>query len=117
MTVDNEELVKARAVMLILQGKPEEAIELLSNYYNIKPPAIKIGLPKKCLKALGCYVAKTRTIHLRSSEQYTDPFVILHEFYHHLRFRLGKHRGTEKHADKYALDAIRAWQKYYARQE
>ena len=46
------------------------------------------------------------TIYLRSSREYMDPFVILHEFYHHIRSRLGKHRGTEKHADAFAMRAI-----------
>ena len=107
-----EEEQLARAVQLILEGKPEQALQELSKYYKVKPPRLQIGLPKKCKKALGCYVPRTQTIHLRSSEEYTDPFVILHEYYHHLRSRLGRHRGTEKHADQYALRAIIAWRRH-----
>jgi hypothetical protein len=106
-----EEELLAQAVQLILEGNPEQAITKLSQYYKIKPPKLKIGLPKRCKQALGCYVARTQTIHVKSSREYTSPFVILHEYYHHLRSRLGKHRGTEKHADQYALKALQAWQK------
>ena len=38
-----------------------------------------------------------------------DPFTILHEFYHHLRYFGNDHRGTEKHADRFAIDYIRAY--------
>ncbi len=107
----NEEQILAKAVQLILESRPEEALRLLSQYYQIPPPKLKIGLPKRCKKALGCYTPRDKTISLRSSNEYNNPFVILHEFYHHLRYRLGKHRGTEKHADLYARKAIHAWEK------
>jgi hypothetical protein len=32
-----------------------------------------------------------------------NPFIVLHEFYHVIRFKMGKHRGTEKLADEFAL--------------
>ncbi len=108
--MDSEEEVLARAVQLILDGKPEEALELLSRFYGVPTPRLKVGLPKRCLRALGCYVARTRTIHVRSSREYRDPFVVLHEYYHHLRYRIGRHRGTERGADAFALKALRAWQ-------
>ena len=105
--MNNEEELLAEAVQLIINGMPEKALEKLSKHYKIKPPKIKIGLPKKCKKALGCYTPQNKTIHLKSKEEYTNPFIILHEYYHHLRYRHGKHRGTEKHADQYALKAIK----------
>lgn len=107
----SEEQILARAVQLILTSRTEDALELLSRYYKTTTPKLRIGLPKRCNKALGCYVAREKTIYLRSSREYTDPFVVLHEYYHHLRYRLGKHRGTEKHADQYALKAIQAWKR------
>jgi hypothetical protein len=40
-----------------------------------------------------------------------NPFVILHEFYHHLRTDLDlKHRGTEKHADAFAREFIQVFE-------
>ncbi len=106
-----EEEILARAVELIIQGRPDEALTILSKHYKIRKPRIIVGLPKKCKHAYGCYVNKTQTIHVKSSSEYTNPFIILHEYYHHIRSRLGKHRGTEKHADQYALKAIKAWMK------
>ncbi|MCD6196054.1 MAG: hypothetical protein J7J82_04635 [Staphylothermus sp.] len=105
-----EKLVRAIAVKYILDGEAEKAIRLLSRFYGVVEPKIKIGLPRKYKNALGCYDPKKRIIYLKSSAQYKDPFVILHEFYHHLRSTTGKHRGTEKNADRYALDSLR----YYA---
>ena len=104
-----EEAVLARAVHLILEGKPEEALLILSKHYGIPPPRLEVGLPKRCLHALGCYVPSRRTIYVRSSAEYRDPFIILHEYYHHLRWRRGKHRGTEKYADQYAIRAIKIY--------
>ncbi|MCE4600885.1 MAG: hypothetical protein F7C38_04890 [Desulfurococcales archaeon] len=112
--METEDEALARAVELILQAKTEEALELLSKHYKIATPRLKIGLPKKCRRALGCYTPRDKTIHLRSSSEYTNPFIVLHEYYHHLRYRLGTHRGTERHADQYALKAINAWKKLYA---
>ncbi len=102
-----EMLVRALAVKYILDGEAEKAVKLLSRFYGISEPRIKIGLPKKYKNALGCYDPKKKIIYLKSSAQYRDPFVILHEFYHHLRSITGKHRGTEKNADRYALDSLR----------
>ncbi len=107
------DLVLARAVRLILDCRPEEAVEIVSKHYGVRPPRLRVGLPKRCLRALGCYVARTRTIHVRSRREYCDPFVIMHELYHHLRFRMGKHRGTERGADEFALSAVRAYARHF----
>lgn len=106
MQLTEEAILRAKAVKMIQEGRTEDALEILSEYYKVQTPKLKIGLPKRCRKAYGCYVAKEKTIYLRSSDEYTNPFVVLHEFYHHIRWRLGSHRGTEKHADKYALQSI-----------
>ncbi|MEB2837380.1 MAG: hypothetical protein GSR80_000480 [Desulfurococcales archaeon] len=109
MSGSREELcVRARAARLVLEGRAEEALRLLASYYGVPVPALRVGLPRRCRRALGCYVASRRTIYVRSSAEYRDPLVVLHEFYHHLRSRLGRHRGTERHADEYALEALRA---------
>ena len=96
-----------------MAGNPEEALELLSENYHVKVPALKVGLPKKHKrKAYGCYTAKTQTITVLNSDVFLNPFVILHEFYHHLRSKSvdHMHRGTEGNADKFALDYLLAYQ-------
>lgn len=104
---------KGLIVWLILSGKPEEALESLAKHYGVDVPALKVGLPKKHkIKAYGCYTAESKTIWVLNSDVIVNPFVILHEFYHHLRSKGvdKKHRGTEDYADKFALDYIRAYQ-------
>jgi hypothetical protein len=99
---------KALVVHLILDGNVEEALELLAKRYNVSPPRIKVGLPERHgTKARGCYTPKSGTIHVLNSEVLKDPFIILHEFYHHLRTSIDKkHRGTEKYASQFARDFI-----------
>jgi len=109
----SEDEALALAVQLILEGDPEGALQLLSQHYGVPEPRLRVGLPSRCRRALGCYVARERTIYVRSRSEYRDPFVILHEYYHHLRWRMGRHRGTEKHADRYALRALEAWRRLF----
>jgi hypothetical protein len=104
----DELCVRARAAALILEGRVEEAVEMLADYYGVLRPRVRVGLPPRCSGALGCYVPSKRTIYLRSSEEYRNPLVVLHEFYHHLRSILGRHRGTEGRADRYALESLEA---------
>jgi hypothetical protein len=98
-------------VSFIINGKAEEALMLLAKHYNVNTPKLKVGLPKghKAV-AYGCYTSKTETISVLNSDFLCNPFVILHEFYHHLRCgNVEKiHRGTEKNANKFALDFIKA---------
>lgn len=104
----NEEKFRERIIQLITRDKnPEKAIDELSTHYQVEKPELKIGLPKGEQKALGCYVHRNKTIHLASAETFYDPYVIIHEFYHHLRSSSGKHRGTEKHARDFALSFLR----------
>ncbi len=106
----DEQLFKARVVQLILKKEVEEALEVLSRHYHVSVPRLKVGMPKRSGGKAGCYVSGTKTIHVASMEKLYDPFVILHEFYHHLRTQGGKHRGTEKHASKFAEEYITAYQ-------
>jgi len=108
----NESLFKARVVQLILMKEADEAIKALSQHYGVDAPLLKVGMPKKYGKKVGCYVSKTKTIHVMSREKLEDPFVILHEFYHHLRTYSGEHRGTEKLANRFAEEFIEAFQTY-----
>jgi hypothetical protein len=103
--------LKPRVVWLILNGKPEEALVRLAENYKVAPPRLKVGLPKgRTGKAYGCYTPKNETISVLNSDIMRNPFVILHEFYHHLRTSVDlQHRGTEKNADKFALEFIKAY--------
>lgn len=106
---------KPLIVWLILSGKPEEALELLAKNYQVAVPNLKVGLPKRHKrKAYGCYTARTKTIHVLNSDVLINPFVILHEFYHHLRSKAVDriHRGTESNADKFALEYINTYQEF-----
>ena len=102
---------KPLIVWLILNGKAEKALELLAKNYKTSTPKLKVGLPKgHRAKAFGCYTSKDATISVLNSDVIANPFVILHEFYHHLRTSIDKkHKGTEKNADKFARDFIEAY--------
>jgi hypothetical protein len=106
---DSMDEFKSSIVLLILNGKSEEALSLLAKQYNVRTPNLKVGLPKgHTTTAYGCYTSKTETISVLNSDLLNNPFIILHEFYHHLRSKnVDKiHKGTEKNANKFALDFI-----------
>ncbi len=99
-----------KIVKLILDSKTEDALELLSSFYNISPPEIKVGTVKGRRKNVyAVYVHKERRIYALNSDIFYNPFIILHEFYHHLRSRGAGHRGSEKHANKYAKDFLHSY--------
>ena len=106
-----ELLFKALIVSLILNVKVEQAIELLARRYKTTAPRIQVGIPRSHRKCVyGCYAGKNQTIYVRDSEILKDPFVILHEFYHHMRTSVDKkHRGTERYANTFAKEFIEAY--------
>jgi hypothetical protein len=82
-------------------------LQALSSFYHIAPPQIEVGTVKgKRRTAYAVYVTKEKKIYAMNSDIFSNPFVILHEFYHHLRSRSGVHRGTERHANLYAKGFI-----------
>jgi hypothetical protein len=100
-------------VYLILNKQTEQALKLLAKNYDVEVPKLKVGLPKGHVRnAYGTYSSQTRTISVLDSDTLWNPFVILHEFYHHLRSKGvdRMHRGTEKNADKFAAEFIREYQ-------
>jgi Zn-dependent peptidase ImmA (M78 family) len=104
---------KPLIVWLILNGKTEEALERLAEHYEVNVPKLKIGLPKgRKKRAYGCYTPRNATISVLNSDVFGNPFVILHEFYHHLRTHSvdKQHRGTEKNADKFAAAFLQAYE-------
>jgi hypothetical protein len=100
-------------VRLILNRKPEQAIALLADHYGVNAPKLKVGLPKGHKRHVyGCYTPRTVTISVLNSDTLGNPFVILHEFYHHLRTHSvdKKHKGTEKNANKFATDYLQEYE-------
>jgi hypothetical protein len=115
MQTDNAQTpnFKPMIVYLILNKQTEQALDLLAKNYNVDTPKLKVGLPKgHTHNAYGTYATKNQTIFVLDSDVFFNPFVILHEFYHHLRSSgVDKlHRGTEKNADKFAIGYINAFQ-------
>ncbi len=93
--------------LISIDKKPEDALNLLCLHYRVAKPLLRIGLPKGEKRALGCYVQRERTIYISREEYLYDAYVLIHEFYHHLRNVGGKHRGTERHAKEFALSFLR----------
>ena len=109
-------LLQARIVHMILSRQTEAALELLSKFYHLKPPEISVGTVKgKRRTAYAVYVGKENKIYAMNSDILYNPFVMLHEFYHHLRSRSGEHRGTEKKADLYAKGFIESYKSFAAK--
>ncbi len=107
-TLSEDAEFRAKVVRLIVSLRnPEKAIGELSSHYRVERPSLRMGLPKGEKRALGCYVHREKTIYLADSNSLYDPYVVIHEFYHHLRSVSGKHRGTEKHAREFALSFLR----------
>ena len=105
-----DQLSKAMIVEMILNKKTEEALISLSKYYKVETPQIVVGTIKGKRKTVyAIYVQKESKIYCINSDIFYNPFVILHEFYHHIRTKCGIHRGSEKHANKYARDFINSY--------
>jgi len=115
MKINTEKLMtdthlQSKIVKLILDSKTEDALKLLSSFYHISPPDIKVGTIKGRRKTVyAVYVHKERRIYALNSEVFYIPFIILHEFYHHLRSRATGHRGSEKHANYYAKEFLHSY--------
>lgn len=102
--------MRAYVVALILDSKPEEAIRVLSRWYRVAEPKLGVGVVEGKTKGVAAVYSQRRKEILAARREFLyDPFVMIHEFYHHLRSVSGKHRGTEKQADKFALEFIRAY--------
>ena len=110
--VQPDDLSKAKIVQMILNRRTEEALQNLSKFYNTTPPEIVVGTIKgKRRSVYAVYVQKEGKIYAINSDIFYNPFVVLHEFYHHVRTKGGIHRGSEKHANMFATDFIDAYKK------
>ena len=102
--------MKATVVALILDTKTEEAIGVLSRWYRVSRPRLGVGVMEGKTKGVAAVYSQNRKEILAARREFMyAPFVMVHEFYHHLRSVSGKHRGTEKQADRFALEFIRAY--------
>jgi hypothetical protein len=107
-----DDLAKAKIVHMILDRKPEDALQTLSKFYNVTPPEIVVGTIKGKRKTVyAVYVQKERRIYAINSDIFYNPFIVLHEFYHHIRTKANMHRGSEKHANMYAQGFIDSYKK------
>lgn len=107
-----DDLMKAKIVALILDKKTELALEKLSELYKVDTPEIVVGTIKKKRRTVyAVYVVQEKKIYALNSDIFYNPFVILHEYYHHIRSKQGTHRGSEKHANLYAQDFIDSYMK------
>jgi hypothetical protein len=106
---------KAYIVALILSRKTEEAVQILSEKYRVEVPNLGVGHVKGKKKAAGVYVTAKKMILVSNGENMWDPFIILHEFYHHIRNEGGRQLGNEKLADAFARDYINVFKEQISR--
>jgi len=110
ITLPLDDLTKTKIVHMILNKKTEEALQQLSRFYNKTPPDIVVGTVKGKRKTVyAVYVQKESKIYAINSDIFYNPFIVLHEFYHHIRTKGGIHRGSEKNANMYAKSFIDAY--------
>ena len=102
---------RALVVYLILSKNTERAVELVGKRFGVKPPKLSVGVIKGKKRALAVYSVSTNSISFANQDHYFDPFVVLHEMYHCIRSATGEHRGTEKNADRFALDYIQEYRR------
>jgi len=99
-------------VATILDSRPEDALSLLCEHYRVSRPRLSVGVFEGRTKGVAAvYSVERREILAAKREFLFDPFVIIHEFYHHLRSTSGKHRGTERQADEFAAGFIDAFRR------
>ena len=105
-------LMQAKIVHLILNKQTEVALEQLSDFYHVDTPKIVVGTIKgKRRTVYAVYSQKERKIYALNSDIFYNPFVVLHEYYHHIRSWAGRHRGSEKRANLYAQHFILSYKK------
>ena len=107
-----DNITKAQIVRMILEKQTEKALERLSEFYHVTTPQIVVGTIKgKRRTVYALYIPKEGRIYALNSDIFFNPFVILHEYYHHIRSKLGIHRGSERNANKFAQEFIDAYKK------
>lgn len=109
---DLDDLTKAKIVHMILNGTTEDALDKLSGFYRVETPKIAVGTVKgKRRTVYAVYVPREKKIYALNSDIFCNPFVIIHEYYHHIHSKLGIHKGSERHANMYAKGFIDSYNK------
>ena len=104
---DIDDVIKAKIVQMILDGAAESALEKLSGIYRVDTPKIAVGTIKRKRRTVyAVYVPAEKKIYALNSDIFRNPFVILHEYYHHIRSKFGVHKGSERHANMYAQEFV-----------
>jgi hypothetical protein len=112
INVQPDDITKAKVVYMILNKKTEEALQNLSKFYKVRPPEIIVGTIKgKRRTVYAVYVQREGKIYCINSDIFYNPFIVLHEFYHHIRTKGGIHKGSEKNANMYAKSFIDSYKK------
>jgi len=112
INVQPDDITKAKVVYMILNKKTEEALQNLSKFYKVIPPEITVGTIKgKRRTVYAVYVQRESKIYCINSDIFYNPFIVLHEFYHHIRTKGGIHKGSEKNANMYAKSFIDSYKK------
>lgn len=112
INIQPDDITKAKVVYMILNKKTEEALQNLSKFYKVIPPEITVGTIKgKRRTVYAVYVQRESKIYCINSDIFYNPFIVLHEFYHHIRTKGGIHRGSEKYANTYAKSFIDSYNK------
>ena len=89
-SISLDDMTKTKIVIMILNKRTEEALETLSMFYNTTPPQVVVGTIKGKRKTVyAVYVQKEGKMYATSSEIFYNPFIMLHEFYHHIRTKAG----------------------------
>lgn len=110
--VELDDISKTKVVQMILDGKTEDALAKLSEFYHVDTPKIVVGTVKKKRRTVyAVYVPSEQKIYALNSDIFCNPFVIIHEYYHHIRSKFGIHKGSEKYANLYAKDFIDSYNK------
>ena len=110
--VQPDDITKAKVVYLILNKKTEEALQNLSKFYKVAPPEITVGTIKGKRRTIyAVYVQRESKIYCINSDIFYNPFIVLHEFYHHIHTKGGIHKGSEKYANTYAKSFIDSYKK------
>ncbi len=112
MGTGTEDGFKVLVVAMILDSRPEDAISMLSEHYHVSTPRLSVGVYEGRTKGVAAVYSVARKEILAANREYLyDPFVMIHEFYHHLRSINGRHRGTERQADEFANGFLSAYRR------
>ena len=100
INIQQDDRNKAKVVFLIPNRR---SITNFSKFYKVIPHEIIVGTIKGKRRTICVvYVQREVKIYCINSDIFYNQFIVLHEFYYHLRTKSSIHSGSEKHASIYA---------------